>query len=364
MRRLVVLIVLALVGAGLYGWTTSTGAVSVAGSQVSNSTFLAELSVIAKTPTLQCYLDALSRTSLGPGAGGDTATASTAATWANLRIEGLSVADYVRTTFHYAPSAAALAQAESSLESELSEAATSAQYTCPGTAAQALAAMPTEMRRAEISEQAMSTYLVSRLDTTIPLTTTSIKSYYTNHVAQYDTICVSIALVSPTKLDAFSAARAKGESVAALAEQFSLDASAAKGGAYGCYAPSSTSFASVRADVGTTKVGAFSTTPQYISDNGSEMALFVAPTKETVTPFTQAASAVISDIQSLNSTAASSEEEGILYASAVGVNSAFGRWGITSSSSGPSVFVPALPSSNDSLDLAANLTTASTSKYK
>jgi hypothetical protein len=360
----VVLIVLALLGAGLYGWTSATSAVSVAGNRVSDSTFVAELSAIATTPTLQCYLDVLSRSSLGPGAGADTITASSAATWANLRIEGLSVAHYVRATFHYVPSAKALAQAESSLESELTEAATSAQYNCPGTAAQALAAMPAEMRMAEIRDQAMSTYLVSKLDRTIPLTTASIKAYYTSHVSQYDTICVSIAVVAPANLSAFSAAQSQGESVAALAKKFSVDTSAARGGAYGCYAPTSSSFDSVRADVGTTKLGAFSATPQYISDNGTEMALFVAPTKETVTPLSQAVSAVVSDIQSLNSTAASSEEESILYATAVGVNPVFGRWGVSSSSSGPSVFVPALPSPTDALDSSANLTTASTSKYK
>ncbi|MFZ1062982.1 MAG: hypothetical protein WAN30_05865 [Acidimicrobiales bacterium] len=364
MRRLVVLIVLALLGAGLYGWSTSTSAVSVNGTGVSNSTFLAELSAIATTPALQCYLDALSHTSLGPGAGADTVTTSTAATWANLRIEGISVDNYVKSTFHYTPSAKALAQAETSLEGELTEAASSAQYTCPSSAAQALAAMPAEMRRAEVREQATSTFLVSKLDTTIPLTAASIKTYYSNHVSQYDTICVSIALVSPAQLSAFSAAQSQGESVAALAEKFSQDPSAKQGGAYGCYGPTSSSFDSVRADVASTKLNDFSSTPQYINDNGSEMALYVAPTKETVTPFAQAESAVISDIQSLNSTQAASLEENILEAAAVGVNSAFGRWGETSSTSGPSVFVPALPSSTDALDSSANLTTASASKYK
>ena len=364
MRRLVVFIVLALFGAGLYGWTSSTSAVSVGGTNVSNSTFFAELNAIAKSPALRCYLDALSHISLGAGAGGDTVNASTAATWANLRIEGLSVANYVKSTFHYTPSAQALAQAETSLKGELTEAAASAQYSCPGSAAQALAGMPAEMRKAEIREQATSVYLVSKLNTTIPLTAASIKAYYTNHVSQYDAICVSIALVSPAALSSFSAAQAQGESVATLAEKFSQDPSAKQGGAYGCYGPESSSFASVRADVGTTKLGSFSSTPQYINDNGTEMALFVAPTKLTVTPFVQAVSAVISDIQSLNSTAASSQEEDILYATAVGVNPVFGRWGVTSTSSGPSVFVPSLPSSTDALDSSANLTTASTSKYK
>jgi hypothetical protein len=363
-RRLVVLIVFALLGAGLYGWTTSSSAVSVGDKQVSDSTFLSELSAIRSTPALQCYLDALSRTSVGPGAGGASVSASSAATWANLRIEGLSVAHFVRTTFHYSPSPKALAEARSSLEAELTEAATSAQYTCPGTAAQALAAMPAEMRNAQILEQAMSTYLVGKLDTTIPLTSASLKTYYSAHVAQYDTICVSIALVSATQLSAFSAAQAKGESVATLAKQFSSDASAATGGAYGCYPPSSTSYASVRADVGTTKLNTFSSTPRYVTSNGSEFALFVAPTKKTVTPYDQAESAVLSDIQSLNATAANAEEENILYATAVGVNPAFGRWGAASSTSARSVFVPALPSTNDVEDSSANLTTAPTTKYK
>ena len=83
-----------------------------------------------------------------------------------------------------------------------------------------------------------------------------------------------------------------------------------------------------------------------------------------MTPFASAASAVLSDIQSLNSTYASSEERNPLGDRAIGVNPAFGRWGVDSSSSTPSVFVPALPSSSDVLDTAANLTTASTSNYK
>lgn len=357
-------LVLALVGAGLYGWTQSTTAVSVGATRISNSTFVNELRTIATTPTIQCYLDALSSTSLGAGAGGDTMSASGAATWANLRIEGLSVSQYVRSTFHYQPSARALAQAKSSLEEELTAAASSAQYSCPGTSAAALADMPAEMRHAEIEEQATSTYLVSRLDTTIPVTAASLKTYYAAHVSRYDTLCVSIALVSPANVSAFSTAASSGLSVAALAKKYSVDASASKGGAYGCFAPSSSSYDSVRADVGTTKLGSFSSTPQYISESGSEYALFVAPTKETVTPFESAASAVLSDIQSLNAAGASSQEENILYATAVGVNPAFGRWGVDSSSSGPSVFVPALPSSSDVLDTSANLTTASTSTYK
>jgi len=142
----------------------------------------------------------------------------------------------VSTTFHYIPNAAALAEAKTSLEAELTEAASSAQYSCPGTQPGPRGDAH-EMRNAQIRGQAMSTYLVSRLNTTIPLTLASLRTYYKAHVSQYDTICISIALVAPAQVSAFSAAEAKGESVAALAKQFSSDASAKKGGAYGCFAP-------------------------------------------------------------------------------------------------------------------------------
>jgi hypothetical protein len=101
-----------------------------------------------------------------------------------------------------------------------------------------------------------------------------------------------------------------------------------------------------------------------VTIQGAEYALFVAPTKRTVTPFTSAEATVLNDIRSYNAAQANAEEENILYATAVAVNPAFGRWGLSSSSSGPSVFAPLLPSSSDALDTSKNLTTASTTKYK
>ena len=364
MRRLVVLIVLALVGAGVYGLTSSNAAVTVNSNQVSNDAFLSELHAIATTPNIECYLDALAQTAFVAGAGSETISANSADAWSNLRIQGLAVSDYVTKTFHYQPNAKALATARSSLEGELTQAATSAQYSCPGTSTEALNAMPAEMRSAEVFDQAMSTYFLSRLDTTIPLTLAAANTYYQSHVSSYDTLCVSIALMSPTSVAAFDDAEAAGDSVATLAAKFSLESNAKSGGADGCFSPSSTYYESIRSDVGTTALNTFPRDPQYVTIQGAEYALFVAPTKRTVTPFTSAEATVLNDIRSYNAAQSNAEEENILYATAVAVNPAFGRWGLSSSSSGPSVFAPLLPSSSDALDTSKNLTTASTTKYK
>ena len=179
---------------------------------------------------------------------------------------------------------------------------------CPGTPATALAEMPSEMRTAEIQSQATSAYLVAKVRGAIPLTSAAMKEYYNEHVSDYDTLCVSIALVPPTDVSAFRRPRLQGLSVATLAKTYSQDPSATKGGAYGCFAPSSSSYDSVRADVGTEGLNAFSSTPQYIDYNDSEYALYVAVTKRTVNPYSKVTSAVLSDLQSLNAEEASLEK--------------------------------------------------------
>ena len=361
MRRIIVLHVLALVGATAYGATSTSSAVDVNGQRVTNNTFTNELNAIASNPTLRCYVEALGGQAYSAGAGSHTITSSSSALWANMRVQGLAIGDYVKKYFKYSPNAAALAQATSSLEGEMTSSATSAGLTCPGTSVQALAAMPAEMRKTEILDQAMSTYFVSRLDRTIPLTLASLKTYYAQHSSRYDTLCVSIALVAPSNLSAFSAAQAKGATVSQLAKLYSSDPSGKTGGAYGCYPPSNSSFASVRADAGTTPLNTFPKQYQVINYNGGQYALYVAVTKRTPTPFSSAASAVLSDIQALNATNARSEQQRILFYAAVSINPAFGQWGLASN--GPSVFATSKPAASD-VSAAALLTTPRPTSYK
>jgi hypothetical protein len=358
-RRLVALLVIALVGATLYGFSNSSSGIKVNGSTISTSAFRAELNAIATTPNLRCYVTALASANVAAGAGGASISATGTSAWANLRIEGLAISQYVAKRFKYQPSATDLARAQSSLESELTQAAASLH--CPGTAAQALAAMPVEMRSALIEAQAMSVFLISKLNATIPLTLTALKAYYDAHASSYETICVSIAIVAPTSLVAFAQAQKAGASVATLAKKFSVHSSASQGGAYGCYAPSSSVYRNVRLDTASAPLNTFSATPQNISYNGGTYAFFVAPTKRTTTPFKDAASSVLADVQSLNANSANTVKQDILYQAAIAVDPAYGRWGLASS--GPTVYAPATPAAAD-VTSAAVLSSASIATYK
>lgn len=364
MRRVILLLVLATLGAGWYGVAGSSTALAVNGSSVSESAYRSELRALSANPGLYCYVSSLAQTAMAqPGAGRDAVSASGAAAWANLRVEGIAVDHYVRSHLHYHATSADLATATSALEGELAQAATQTSNACPGTAAQALAEMPAEMRAAEVEDQASSMYLVSTLNATVALTPANIKKYYTAHQSSYDTLCVSVAVVPQTSLAAFAASQRAGLSMAALAKRYSLDPSASKGGAYGCYPPTSTSFASVRGFVGTTPVGHFPTTPQPYTPSGSSTTygLYVGATSKTVSSFAAAEAVVISDIQKANATTANAVKSSILYRAAVAVDPVYGRWGLTSS--GPSVFAPGLPRESGPAT-TSQLTTASTTPYQ
>lgn len=360
MRRLVAFFVLALVVAGLYGLSNASSGISVNHQRVDGATFRAELTSIAQNNTLDCFVTALDPTNFAAGSGGDTIAATGAAAWADLRVEGLAINQYVTTKLHYTPDAAELASAKTSLESEMTDQAKANSLTCPGTSVEALAEMPAEMRTAEIQAQATSLYLVAKLKKAIPLTTASMQSYYTAHQSDYDTLCVSIALVQPSQVATFSKAQSSGESVADLAKTYSQDPSGETGGAYGCFAPSNASYVGVRSDVHGLALDTFPTTPQYINYNGGTYALYVAVTKRTATPFAMAESTVLSDLRSLNAESANTVKNNLLYEAAVHVDPAFGRWGLNTT--GPQVFAPAAPAKSGVT--GAKKLTAAASSYQ
>lgn len=325
-------------------------------TSLSSHDFLSEINAIEHNDTLQCYVYVLDPTSYAKGAGGDSMKAAGAAAWANLRVEGFAIDQYVTQQLKYHPDAAQLVVAKASLESEMTQQASARTVTCPGTSATALAEMPTEMRNAEIEAQATSLYLVGRVKNSIPLTTASMQNYYAAHVTDYDTLCVSVAVVPLANATAFEQAETSGLSVAALAKKYSEDPSASKGGALGCYAPSSKYYASVRSDVASLALNTFSTTPSEIQLSSGDADLFVAVTSRTTTPFAKAEPAVLADLQSLNADTAGELKDTLLARAAVHVDPAFGLWGV--SSAGPGVFAPTTPPKSDVTSTKA-LTSAS-----
>lgn len=360
MRRITALFVIAIVVAVLVGRSSISSGVSVNGATVPATELRAELSAIAASPPLQCYLTAIARAGFTAGGGASTMAASGVAAWSNLRIEGMAIDQYVRSRLHYRPESD-LVKAKYSLESEMTQAAASNSLSCPGTAAQALAAMTPTMEQTEVLAQAESLYLLSKLNSTIPLTTASLKTYYASHRSSYDTICISVAEVSTSQVGAFAAAQAKGATVAQLAKKFSVDPSAARGGAYGCYGPTSAYFAGIRADVSASPMNTFPTTPLSTTNNGVTYALYIAATSKTPTPFSQAEAAVLSDVRNLNANSANLLKNDILNRAVIAVDPALGRWGL--GTSGPSVFAPALPPTSD-VSGSSTLTTPSALSYQ
>lgn len=361
MRRLVALLVIALLGATLYGLSNNSSGLRVDDSTVSNSTFDSELTAISNNATLQCYISALSPTSFAAGAGGASMNAAGAAAWANLRVEGLAIEKYAATTLNYHPNAAALASARRSLVAELTAASDQQTTRCSGSSTSALSEMPSEMRNFEIASQAASLEIIAKLDKTVPLSVASMEQYYTGHLSSYKTICVSVAVVDPTEVTAFDAAE-KTMSVAALAKKFSVDPSKTKGGAYGCFNASSSSYSGVLAATQATPLNTFPVTPEQITYNNQTAALFVAPTSRTTTPFAQVESSILSTLETQNATAANNEKERILYYSSIAVDPSIGRWGL--GTSGPNVFAPALPSSGAVGTATIAALSVGTAKYK
>jgi hypothetical protein len=364
-RRVILLLVVAVLGAGWYGFAASPAALAVSGTSVSPAEFRAELNAFNAHPGLYCYVSSLINAAIiKPGAGRDSVSAATEVQWINLRVEGIAIDRYVATTLHHVPSAAELASAQVALEGELTQAAAHASQKCAGTAAQAVAEMPAAMRTAQVEDQASSAYLLSKLNSTIALTPAKIKAYYQTHQSSYDNLCVAVAIVPQSSLAAFAKAQSRGMSVSALAKKYSADpTTASKGGYFGCFAPNSSSYASVRSDIGTAAVGHFPTTAiSYTpTQGGSTYGLFVAAISKTPVPFAKAEGTVISDIQTVNATAANGVKSGILYSAAVMIDPVFGRWGL--SSSGATVFVPALPAETGPAT-STQLTTASATPYQ
>lgn len=362
MRRISLLFIIALVGAGFFGFSNYSSGISANGTKVTSKAFRAEMTAITTNPNLQCYISALTTRNFSAGAGNATVPSAATSAWANILIEGTTIDQYVTSHFHVNfSSLQQKSQAKSSLEAEMTQAAASNSLNCPGTSAEAINAMPSEMRASLIEAQAASLFLLNKLDTTIPMTVTNIKAYYAQHISDYNTICVSVAVVAPAQVSAFTAAQSSGASVGELAKKFSVDKSAANGGSYGCYSPTSSNYSSVRSDTVKLSLNTYSD-PQGINYGGQTYALYVAATKRTPTPFAQAANAVVSDVQNINATSASTIKENILYAAAVSVDPAFGRWGLNQKT-GPGVFAPALPVTT-SVDSPGTLSTANTQKYQ
>lgn len=349
MRRLSLLLIVSLIGAALVG-LFGAPALRVAGNTVSDQTLRSELAVIHATPALQCYLTALSNAGFNPAAGGSALEAQGVTAWTGQRVEGQAIMDFVEKHTG-APTASDLATARTTIEDEFAQAASAKSYQCPGTPAQALDAMTPEMLNFELRAQADAAWLERAMPSQIPLTTAGLEAYFATHAQNYQTLCVSVAVVPPKLNDVFLSDRAAGKSIAQLASAYSLDKSAANGGAYGCWKPSSQYYAIWRKLTGTLPLNTFMTKPRSITYGTGQANLYVAVTARTPSTFADAASAVLADAKTYNASGAGRAKANILFKTPVAVSAAFGRWALTSQ--GPQVASLAAPLPADVLSPGA-----------
>ncbi len=341
MRRIVILLVVLAGIAAAAGVQSQRAAVSINSNRMSDSTFRESLQVLANNKNARCYFSTIYSIAPHNAAGRDSVTSTTASQWANTVIDGFAISAYA-DKHHLAQSAGVLAKTKRTLIAQLSTQAQALKLHCPGTARAAFAALPTSVQTLLLRSTAASEELVRRLGTAIAITVPNLTTYYQAHQSSYDTLCIAVAVVPQAQLSNFHADQRAGMSVKGLVAKYSVDTqSKAKGGSLGCFAPSSTSYSTVRTDVAGQAPNTFGATPRAISYSGVTVGLYVAVTSRTTNSFSNVEQLVASDVQSQNSTTASALQNSLLYKAAVAIDPALGRWGLASS--GPPVFVPGVP---------------------
>jgi len=344
MRRIVILLLVLAGVATAAGIESQRAAVSIDSSHISDSAFRNSVQVLANNKVARCYFSSIYSVRLHSGAARDSVTSTTAAQWTNTLIDSFAISAYAKQ-HHFAQSTALLKLTKQALVSELSAQAKALNLQCPGTATEALRALPVSVQNLLVRSTAASQELVRQLGSSVALTMPNLLKYYQAHQSSYDTLCIAVAVVSPTQLASFHADQAKGLSVKALVAKYSIDAqSKAKGGSLGCYPPANSSYSTVRTDVAGEALNAFGASPRAITYNGATDGLYVAVTSRKVNSFTAVEQLVATDLQAQNSTSATSLQSTLLYKAAVAIDPALGRWGLANS--GPQVFVPGVPSVN------------------
>ena len=220
-------------------------------------------------------------------------------------------------------------------------------YDCGGAAQQILSTMPAWFVRAQIEAQAESEALLVAAGG-INLDSASVAKYYAANSADFDTYCVSgIVLTDPTKYAAVKAALDAGTPFATVATQYSQDtASAAKGGVLGCYAPGSSSYASVVSDAQKLTVGVPS---GPILAGQSELVLLV--TSRTATPLSGIENYVRRSMLAKDASLSTNVAKTLVQQAAVTVDVKYGTWSQSKSLAG--IVPPVVPPGKDLLNSIA-----------
>jgi len=313
-RRVVALIVVAVIGAGVAGWFWRDSGVAVNNSSVQSAQVRSDLLAISRSPSYACYLNTIVpldgvTTNYGFSPAGSS-------NWAQLQVGGLALTDFMVTNYHWDPTSAELAADKVQYEAAMTSSAAAAGVSCPTSAAAALATMPASFVDAQVRYYAASLDFISKISNSIPLDDASLRAFYAQHPENYDTICYKFATVTSANYQQFQVDRASGKSVSWLAANYP--------GGSGCVSPTQQGYTIVRSQTSGQALNTFPAQP-YVPANSSS-GFFIAATSRTPNPFESVASLVLADARSVNSAIASQDESTIIAAAHVRIDPAFARW--------------------------------------
>lgn len=340
MRRILALILISVVGLPLLAINYGNAAISGGHYAISRYDFAHEVDAISTNSAMACYVTNLWGVTFTNGAGSNTFDQNTVTAWANLRLEGLAEATYAERHFGLTYSADVLSAAAANLTAQMTAAANANGANCSEPATNALANLPTAVAAGLMQAEAASELLSTKLSARISESPASLQAFYQAHLAEYQKICVAIALVAPRDVNAFNADLAAGMSVGSLAAKYSKDSSAAQGGAYGCSGPTSSARDLTRG-VALNTFGA----PQAITQQGVSYSLYVAPITRTPLPYSEVASQVLADVRSVNSGSIDAVKQAIYQEVGIDVNPVIGRYG--SGQQGVGIYPPASPATTN-----------------
>ena len=326
MRRIVVVLVLAVVGAGFAGRLVGADGLRVDGASISASSLRAELGASGRSASFSCYLASLLNVNTASTA--SVFSAAGVASWSKIQIDGLAIESYVQRHYAWRATSAQLSEARTEYVTDLQNAASVAGTACPLTSSQALASMPAWFINDQLTANAASLELVRHVPGIIPLDLSQVEKFFAQHPASYVTICITVAIVPQAYQSAFVYDQQHGLSLSALARKYSVDPSKSKGGVYGCFAPNNVNYPTVRDYTYGTPTGQYPATPRTEQNSSGVFDVYVAATKRTASSLTAAASLVVSDIRSRNATLASIAQGAILQAANVAIDPAFAKWSI------------------------------------
>lgn len=333
MAKLLTLIAALAAALGLAIWVAPEEAASVGGTSISQSSIDADLAAIKASPGFQCFLNAqeLVRSGgqsalpsiTGPEAKVGLPTKFTA-DWVSSRITGqllINEAEAENLKLSVAKGKAELIGAMTTAYAQVA----GSQVACDYQPAVVVATLPKAFVEHEALAQAASSALLNAQRSQDP------RAYFTEHAKDFDRVCLSGILVADVATaQKVEDALAAGGDFSALAGQYSLDASKAKGGDLGCFGPNDQSYASAAGIASRLEVGR----PGNPQQNQSGSYAIFLLRERTPSSYEESRQAVAEALLTLRGQATQAQIASLAAKSSISVNPRYGRWTVTPAGSG------------------------------